>query len=72
MVGASLTAQVSKMEEDYNQLEERYELREKNLAKDLKQYLVLYPYTTYADEIHFMQGVLLVERAYYKQALKEL
>ena len=69
---APMQAQVSEMEEQYLQLEQRFALREKNLAKDLKQYLQVYPYTTYADEIHFMQGVLLVERSYYKQALKEL
>lgn len=66
------SAQVSRMEVAYQKLLERYELRDKNLQKDLKSYLRLYPYTTYQDEIHFMSGVMLAERGYQKKALKEL
>ena len=53
-------------------LQERFELRDKTVSKDLKNYLILYPYTTYMDEVRFMQGVLLEERNLHKQALKEL
>jgi TolA-binding protein len=42
------------------------------LQKDLKTYLQEYPYTTFADEVNFMQGVLMVEKGHYKQSLKIL
>ena len=71
-LGLTAYAQVSQMEQQFMLLEERFDVRDKTLPKDLKQYLVLYPYTTYADEVHFMQGVMQVEKGMYKQSLKEL
>ena len=65
-------AQVSDMERQFMALQDRFELRDKTVAKDLKNYVVMYPYTTYMDEVHFMQGVLLEERGLHKKALKEL
>lgn len=67
-----LQAQTTKMEQRYNALAERFDGRDKLLQRDLKTYLQDFPYTTFADEVHFMQGVLQVERGHYKQALKVL
>ena len=53
-------------------LAERFDGRDKMLQRDLKAYLEEYPYTTFADEVKFMQGVLLVEKGRYKNALKAL
>lgn len=65
-------AQTSAMEQRYNVLSNRFEGRDKLLYKDLKDYLQAYPYTTFVDEVHFMQAVLLCERGQYKQGLKLL
>ena len=63
---------VNKMEADYHSLESRFEMREKNLVKELKAYLKTYPYTTYEDEVRFMIGALETERGQYKQAVKDM
>ncbi len=63
-------AQTTAMETQYKALAERFEGRDKLLQKDLKTYLQQFPYTTYADEVNFMQGVIQVEKGHYKQALK--
>jgi TolA-binding protein len=60
------------MEQRYLALEARFDGRDKMLQKDLKTYLQEYPYTTFADEVNFMQGVLMVEKGHYKQSLKIL
>ena len=65
-------AQTSEMEEQYNALAARFDGRDKLLQQDLKAYLKAYPYTTFADEVKFMQGVLLVEKGRYKNSLKIL
>ena len=67
-----LSAQTTEMEQRYNALAERFDGRDKLLQRDLKAYLQAYPYTTFLDEVHFMQGVLQVEKGHYKQALKIL
>ena len=67
-----LFAQTSEMEQRYNELAARFDGRDKLLQRDLKAYLQAYPYTTYADEVNFMQGVLQVEKGHYKQSLKIL
>ena len=67
-----LFAQTSEMEQRYNALAARFDGRDKLLQKDLKAYLVAYPYTTFTDEVNFMQGVLQVEKGHYKQGLKIL
>ena len=67
-----LSAQTTEMELRYNALAERFDGRDKLLQRDLKAYLQASPYTTFADEVHFMQGVLQVEKGHYKQALKIL
>ena len=67
-----LSAQISEMEMRYNALSERFDGRDKLLLRDLKAYREAYPYTTFADEVNFMQGVLLVEKGQYKKSLKVL
>ena len=49
----------------------RYELRMKDAKQTLSSYLASHPYTPFSSEVHFMQGVLLVEQKKGKQALKE-
>ena len=65
-------AQTTEMETRYNALADRFAGRDKLLQRDLKAYLQEYPYTTFADEVNFMQGVLQVEKGHYKQSLKVL
>jgi len=67
-----LYAQTTDMEQHYLALAERFDGRDKMLQRDLKNYLQAYPYTTFLDEIHFMQGVIQVEKGHYKQGLKIL
>ena len=67
-----LAAQSSEMERHYNALAARFDGRDKMLQRDLKTYLQEFPYTTFADEVNFMQGVLQVEKGHYKQGLKYL
>ena len=67
-----LFAQTTEMETQYNALSARFDGRDKLLQRDLKAYLQAFPYTTFADEVNFMQGVLQVEKGHYKQALKIL
>lgn len=47
-----------------------FELRQKNAAKLMEQHLKAYPYTPYASEVHYMDGVLLTETGKYKKAIK--
>ena len=63
-------AQTSEMEQRYIALSDRFEVRDKLLMRDLKAYLQAYPYTTFADEVNFMQAVLYAEKSSYKQSLK--
>ena len=72
LVCLSVFAQTTEMESRYNALSARFDGRDKNLQRDLKTYLQDFPYTTFADEVNFMQGVLLVEKGRYKNALKIL
>ena len=65
-------AQTTEMETRYNELSARFDGRDKLLQRDLKEYLQSFPYTTFADEVNFMQGVLQVEKGHYKQGLKIL
>ncbi len=65
-------AQTSEMETSYRALATRFDGRDKQLQHDLKEYLQEFPYTTFADEVKFMQGVLQVEKGHYKQGLKYL
>lgn len=68
----SAYAQTTEMEQQYNALAARFDGRDKLLQRDLKAYLQAFPYTTFADEVNFMQGVLQVEKGHYKQSLKIL
>ena len=68
----SAYAQTTEMEQRYNELSARFDGRDKLLQRDLKTYLQHYPYTTFLDEVNFMQGVIQVEKGHYKQALKLL
>ena len=72
IVYSPLTAQTTGMEQQYNALAARFDGRDKLLQRDLKNYLQVYPYTTFLDEVNFMQGVLQVEKGHYKQGLKLL
>ena len=65
-------AQTSEMETQFNVLSERFDGRDKLLQNDLKEYLLAYPYSTFVDEVKFMQGVLLAEKGRYKNSLKVL
>ena len=67
-----ISAQTSEMERHYNALSARFDSRDKGLLRELKTYLQAFPYTTYEDEVQYMQGVLQVEKGHYKQALKVL
>lgn len=69
---APLSAQTTEMETRYKALAERFPARDKLLQNDLKAYLQAFPYTTFADEVKLMQGVLQVEKGHYKQSLKFL
>ena len=66
----SFTLSANEMEDAYKQVREQYEQRDKGAAKALQDYLARYPYTTYADEVKMMLGVVQVEQKKYKQALK--
>lgn len=68
----SVSAQTTEMEARFNELAARFDGRDKLLQRDLKAYLQAFPYTTFADEVNFMQGVLQVEKGHYKQSLKYL
>lgn len=72
IVSLSSLAQTTEMETRYNELSARFEVRDKLLLRDLKTYLQAFPYTTFADEVKFMQGVLQAEKGQYKQSLKYL
>ena len=65
-------AQTSEMEQRFLELSARFDGRDKMLQRDLKEYLQAYPYTTFADEVKFMQGAIMVEKARYKQSIKQL
>lgn len=67
-----LNAQTTEMEQQYLQLSQRFEVRDKSLVQDLKDYLQQYPYSTFEDEVHFMTGVIYAERNAAKQSNKEL
>lgn len=47
-----------------------FELRRADALQQLQHYVATQPYTTYASEAYYMQGVLQAERRKYKQALK--
>ena len=72
LVSLGANAQTTAMEKEYNALAARFSTRDKLLQRDLKNYLRAYPYTTFEDEVEFMQGVLQVEKGHYKQGLKIL
>lgn len=57
-------------ETDFLRVRQAFEERTSTAQTDLKNYLNTYPYTTYADEVRMMQGVLYVEKEKYKQADK--
>ena len=65
-------AQTTEMETRYRALAERFPGRDKQLQNDLKAYLQAFPYTTFADEVTLMQGILQIEKGHYKQSLKYL
>ena len=67
-----LFAQTTEMETQYKALVERFPARDKQLQNDLKAYLQAFPYTTFADEVKLMQGIIQVEKGHYKQGLKIL
>ena len=72
VLSLNVFAQTTEMETRYNELSTRFDGRDKLLQRDLKTYLQAFPYTTFIDEVKFMQGVLQVEKGHYKQSLKVL
>ena len=72
LVTLGVSGQTTEMEQRYRELAVRFDGRDKLLQRDLKAYLQAFPYTTFADEVHLMQGVLQVEKGHYKQGLKLL
>ncbi len=66
----SLCLWAGEMDDEYFQLKDRFETRDKGLSGDLKRYLDKYPYTTYYDEVEMMLGVLLTEKKQYKAAIR--
>ncbi|MBR6117765.1 MAG: hypothetical protein IKQ11_02760, partial [Paludibacteraceae bacterium] len=72
LVSLSTFAQTTEMETRYNELSARFEVRDKLLLRDLKSYLQAYPYSTFTNEVKFMQGVIQAEKGQYKQSIKYL
>lgn len=68
----TVQAQVSEMESKYLRLASRFDQRDMTVQKDLQTYLKEYAYTTYEDECRFMLGAIMVEKGYFKRALKDL
>lgn len=68
----TVQAQVSEMESNYLRLASRFDQRDMTVQKDLQTYLKEYAYTTYEDECRFMLGAIMVEKGYFKRALKDL
>lgn len=56
----------------YRKVADAFEARDKQALPLLQDYLTEHPYTPYASEAHFMQGVLYAERNKNKKAIKEL
>lgn len=47
-----------------------FELRQNDALQQVQKYIAAQPYSTFASEAYYMQGVLQVEKRKYKQALK--
>ena len=62
--------------QDYKQafdnVQQAFEQRSEAAIEDLKEYLKVYPYTPYANEVHAMLGVLWTENKKYEEAIEEL
>lgn len=65
----TLLASANEMEERFQVLKTQFEQRDRNAQKELKQYLVDFPYTTYRSETQLMIGILQTEKEKYKNAL---
>lgn len=62
--------QVGQIEEaQYYMAANAFELRQKNAAVLLKDYLLQHPYTIYFDQLNFMSAMLAVENKNFDQAL---
>ena len=70
LVMATTVASAQDYETDFRELQQQFEERLKTTPANLKAYMASYPYTTYTDEIYFMEGVLYAEKGKYKQAIK--
>ena len=57
-------------EQAFSDVQQQFEQRLPITQSNLKEYLDDYPYTTYADEVRTMQGVLYTEKEKYKNAIK--
>lgn len=57
-------------EAEYYLVANAYELRQENVLVYLKDFLGKHPYTTFADKVYFMTGILLYEQKDYASALK--
>lgn len=67
---AFATASANEMEEQFRQVRQAFEQRDKKAQQDLSRYLDAYPYTTYMSDVQMMMGVLQVEKGKYKNAAK--
>lgn len=72
LVTLGLSAQTTEMETRYNALSARFDVRDKALMTDLKTYMQEFPYSTFMNEVQFMQAVLQIEKGQYKQGLRTL
>ena len=70
LVMATIVASAQDYETDFRELQQQFEERLKTTPSNLKAYMASYPYSTYTDEIYFMEGVLYAEKGKYKQAIK--
>ncbi|MBQ2540771.1 MAG: tetratricopeptide repeat protein [Paludibacteraceae bacterium] len=74
----TIEAQQLPMERDFEALTVRYDKRtkdDKNLPVDLRNYLKMYPYSTYKDEVQLMYAIIQVENCKkddFSRPLKEL
>lgn len=65
----TLWVSANEMEDHFQMLKTHFELRSRNTQKELKQYLIDFPYTTYRSETQLMIGILQTEKEKYKNAL---
>lgn len=66
----SVTLNAQDYKQDFAVIQQDFEQRLPSTLNSIKEYLTLYPYTIYEDELKTMQGVLYTEKEKYKNAVK--